>query len=171
MDATAMEEQMRYGLAGLAGLAALSVVGGASAATSTATFSISTTVIKACAISATPLSFGTYDPTAVAADDATSTIDVKCTNGTLYNVGLNAGGSAGASVTSRKMSGGGKTLDYSLYQDTARATNWGNTVGSDAVSGTAGVAATSLTVYGRIPAGQNVPVGSFADTVTATIAY
>jgi spore coat protein U-like protein len=143
----------------------------ASAATATATFSVSATVVKACVISATPLSFGTYDPTTASPVDGTTTVTVTCTNGTSYNVGLNAGTSAGATVTSRKMTQGSNTLNYALYQDAARTTNWGNTVGTDTVSGTASVSPANLTIYGRVAPAQNVPVGTFSDTITATVTY
>lgn len=150
---------------------ALTVAGPSFAATATGTFAVTATVVKACSISATALAFGNYDPTVGTPDDATSTISVHCTNGTQYNVGLNAGTAPGASVTSRKMSAGANVLNYSLYQDSGRATNWGNTVGTDTLSGTAAASPASLTVYGRIPSGQNVPVGNFTDTITATITY
>lgn len=163
---------MRYRFCAIAALsAACAAIFPGKAATATSTFQVSATVVKACAISATALAFGNYDPTAASPDDATSTIDVKCTNGTPYSIGLNAGTAPGASVTSRKMTNGANALGYALYQDSGHTTNWGNAFGPDMVSGTAGASTTTLTVYGRIPQGQNVPVGTFADTVTAIISY
>jgi spore coat protein U-like protein len=162
---------MRFRLFGSIALTFAAAAAPSFAASATGTFAVSATVVKACTISTSALSFGTYDPTASAPDDASTTVDVRCTNGTLYNVGLNAGTGSAATVTSRKMTLGFNNLSYALYQDTSRATNWGNTVGTDTVSGTATVTTTALTVYGRIPAGQAVPVGNFADTITATITY
>jgi spore coat protein U-like protein len=169
--ATATEEIMRTRLVGSIVLALAAAAAPGFGATATGTFAVSATVVKACTISASALSFGTYDPTAATADDATTDITVRCTSGTLYNVGLSAGTATGATVTSRKMSLGANLLNYGLYQDAARASNWGNTIGTDAVSGTAPGAATTINVYGRIPAGQLVPVGNFTDTITATITY
>ncbi len=42
-----------------------------------------------------------------------------------------------------------------------------------AVSGTGstGSSGTAKTVYGRIPAGQDVPAGDYADSVTITISF
>jgi spore coat protein U-like protein len=142
------------------------------AATTTAQFTVSATVLKTCRISATDLAFGDYDPEATAAKDASSTITVRCTKNTTYNVGLNAGNGSGATVTDRKMTGpNGATLNYGLYRDAARTTNWGNTAGTDTEPGTGTGATQTFTVYGRIPADQWVEAGSYTDTITATITY
>ena len=141
----------------------------ASPTTATTTFTVSASVTATCLISATTLSFGSY--TFVVAS-STSTISVTCTNGTTYNVGLNAGAASGATVTTRQMGAtGGGLLNYSLFQDSAHSTNWGNTVGTDTLAGTGNGSAQSLTVYGQIPANQYVTPGSYSDTITATITY
>jgi spore coat protein U-like protein len=138
--------------------------------TATTTFPVTVTVVKACAISATNLAFGTY--VATATSTSTSIISVTCTNTTAYNVGLNAGTATGATVTTRKMTGpGGHLLGYSLYQNSGHSTNWGNTVGTDTEAGTGNGALQSLTVYGQLPAGQFVTPGTYSDTITATITY
>ena len=142
----------------------------AAAATATTTFTVSASVTATCLISATTLAFGNY---AFAATPSTSTISVTCTNGTTYNVGLNAGLASGATVTTRQMGGtvSGSLLNYGLFSDSGHATNWGNTVGTDTVAGTGSGVAQSLTVYGQIPATQYVAPGSYSDTITATITY
>jgi spore coat protein U-like protein len=137
--------------------------------TATTSFNVSVTVAKACTITAANLAFGTYTGTLI---DSTSTISVTCTKTTPYNVGLNAGTMTGATVTTRKMTGpGGYHLSYSLYQNSTYSTNWGNTVGTDTETGTGNGANQSLTVYGQLPAGQNVEAGAYTDTITATITY
>lgn len=142
------------------------------AATRNTTFQVTATVLKSCRITATDLAFGDYDPYLTAPLDATSTITVRCTKNTTYNVGLNAGTFGGATVTARKMTGPDTAgLGYVLYSDAARTTNWGNTVGADTVVGTGSGASQDLTVYGRIPVDQWVEAGSYADTITATITY
>ena len=89
----------------------------------TTTFPVNATVLKSCLVTANPLSFGSYDPTAVANLDGTTTLSVFCTVGTSYTVGLNAGTASGATVTTRNMVNGANTLNYALYQETARTTN------------------------------------------------
>ncbi len=158
-------------LLSMAAMVCPNMVEPALAATATTTFTVTATATKACNISATSLGFGNYDPTAGTPLDSTSTITILCTTGTTYNVGLNAGSAPGATVTARKMTNGANTLNYALYQDSSRTINWGNTVGTDTLAGTAGGTAATLTVYGQVPALQNVPVGAYTDTVTATITY
>ncbi len=137
--------------------------------TATSHFNVKATVSKACHIAATSLNFGAYAKTLI---NATSTISVTCTNTTTYNVGLDAGTATGATVTNRSMTGPNATLlSYKLFRDSSRTLNWGNTAGTDTVAGTGNGAVQSLTVYGQIPAGQNVRAGNYTDTITATITY
>lgn len=140
-------------------------------ATVTATFTVSTNVVTTCVVSATPLSFGTYQGTSN--QDSTSTITVDCSNTAPYNVGLDAGTSTGATVTTRAMTGptGALPLHYSLFSDSALTVNWGNTVGTDTVAGTGTGNAQDLIVYGRVPSGQGNRAGTYTDTITATVTY
>ncbi|HEX4737450.1 MAG TPA: spore coat protein U domain-containing protein [Allosphingosinicella sp.] len=88
------------------------------------------------------------------------------------NIGLNQGTFTAATVTTRKMKGPGTfSLSYSLFSDAARANNWGNTVGVDTVSGTGTGGDQLATVYGQIPATQNVGGGGYQDTITATVTF
>lgn len=143
----------------------------ANPATVTTTFVVSTDVVTACNVSATPLSFGSY--TAATPSNSTSIITVACSNTVPYNVGLDAGASSGATVTTRGMTGptGATPLHYNLFQDSARSVNWGNTVGTDTVAGTGNGGAQTLTVYGQIPAGQGNRPGAYTDTITVTLTY
>ena len=154
-------------------LAGLAVPVAALGATSPpATFQVSATVIPACIVTANPLSFGSYDPTATTNLDATTTLSVTCTIGTSFRVGLDAGASSGATVSARKMTSGSNALAYALYQDSTRATNWGNTPGTDTPpAATAPATPSILTVYGRVPMNQNVTAGAYTDTVTVTVTY
>jgi spore coat protein U-like protein len=122
-----------------------------------------------CGISANSLNFGNYSGKEV---DATTTIQVGCSKGTPYNVGLNAGIAAGATVLNRNMThnGGTALLSYKLWQSSS-GPNWGNTIGTDTLTGTASGTTQSLNVYGVIPAGQSVIQGTYTDTITATITY
>jgi len=137
--------------------------------TVTSTFTVSATVQATCTINPGNLSFGNISTVAAS---SSSTVAVQCTNGTAYNVGLNAGTATGASVTSRKMSGpGGALLNYGLFTDSGHTANWGNTTGTDTVAGTGNGNTQSLTVYGLVSAGQFVAPGNYSDTITASIMY
>lgn len=165
-----------YKLTGIVG-AVLLASSGAQAATSTTTFDVGATVADSCSVSATALAFGSIDPLVnkTTATDATSTIDVTCANGTTYDVGLDAGQASGATVTTRQMASGTNLLNYALYSDSGRTANWGNTIDAttgDTVAGTGTGAIQTLTVYGRVPSGQETaPTGTYADTITVTVTY
>lgn len=139
-------------------------------ASSTASFQVTANVASSCTASASDLGFGTYDPLSVTPNSATSTVTVQCTLLSAYTVGLDAGIGAGATVATRRMSKGADTLDYSLYKDATHLVVWGDS-GGDTVAGVGTGLAAPLTVYGQIPASQNVNTGAYADTVTVTVNY
>ena len=69
------------------------------------------------------------------------------------------------------MSSGANTITYTLYSDTNRTVLWGNTVGTNTVTGTGNGASQSYTIYGQVPP-QNTPAPAvYTDTVTVTVTY
>lgn len=146
-------------------------VGAADAATTTTTFTVQMTITSSCIInSASTLDFGSAGVLSANVDQ-TSTIQVQCTNTTPYNIGLDEGVGAGATVAARKMSNGADTVTYSLYSNAGRTTVWGDTVGIDTVSGMGSGAAQGYTVYGRVPPQTTPAAASYTDTVTVTVTY
>lgn len=140
------------------------------AATTTGNLPINATVAAACIFgNMTSVNFGNY--TGVV-NNATGGIEVNCTNGTTYNISLGPGTFAGATVTTRRMTGTPSgNLAYALYRDTARTQNWGQTIGTDTVAGTGTGAIQLYTVYGQVAAGLTPVAGSYNDTVLITITY
>jgi spore coat protein U-like protein len=114
------------------------------------------------------INFGTYSGSQLT---QTGTINVTCTNGAAYWISLNAGLGTGATVTTRIMNAGSATLHYSLYRDSGYSLVWGITQGTNTVSGTGTGSQQNITVYAMMPASQPLTVGSYSDTVTATINY
>ncbi|HEY7205165.1 MAG TPA: spore coat U domain-containing protein [Methylomirabilota bacterium] len=157
----------------LAGLA-LGTTVSAVAQTDTDTFNVSTNVSKNCSITTSPVAFGVYDPVVANATtplDATGAVIVTCTKGAGTRINLNNG--SNATGGNRRMSaGGGNFLTYQLYQDSGRTTTWGSGASAgQTVSGAPSKAPRTFTVFGRVPAGQDVPAGSYTDTVVATIQF
>ena len=138
----------------------------AHAATDTANMTVDATVVASCTITVNSLNFGDYNLSQL---DGTATISPTCTNGTSYSIALDAGTGTGATTTTRKMTNGANTLNYSLYQDSGRTTVWGT--GNDDLDGTGSGSAQNITVYGRIPADQSAPAGTYTDTVIVTITF
>jgi len=156
----------------LAPAAVLTALAGAAyAATTTSTFQVQITIASACTIVSTAtLNFGSQGVLTAAVNN-TSTLNVQCTNTTPYNVGLDAGQGTGATVAARKMTGGAATVTYTIYQDSGRTTVWGNTIGTNTVTGTGNGASQALTLYGQVPAQTTPAPASYSDTVTVTVTY
>lgn len=144
-------------------------VQGAGFKTANASFAVKANMLAHCILSAAPLVFGSY--TGVV-NNATTSIDITCTNQTSYTVGLNQGKSSGATVTKRAMTGPSSSLlHYGLYSDAGHTLNWGDTAATNWVSGAGAGSQQSLTVYGQIPGGQFPRPGSYSDTIIAKITY
>lgn len=142
------------------------------AATHSANVTVSASVAANCRVAAGSVAFGAYDPVFAndtTALDASGTFTVRCVKNVTAQVGLDNGGNY--SGGSRRMSDGGTNyLNYALYSNSGRTTAWDNT--TSRVSYTApNATASTLTIYGRVPAGQDVPVGSYGDTVAAVAEF
>jgi spore coat protein U-like protein len=128
---------------------------------------------QSCTISATSVNFGNYNVFNGTALDSTGTVTYRC-NAAAANISIGLTKGASSTYNPRLMSKGAEVLGYNLYRDAARSTIWG-----DGTSGTATYfranppnnSNVNLTVYGRVPAGQDVSAGSFSDTVTAVINF
>ncbi len=147
------------------------------AATTTDNLAVSATVVDNCTISTTALGFGNYDP--IVANntidlDGTGAVSVTCTSDSAVAISLGQGGAADTGSTeaapARRLTDGTNFLSYALYSDSGRTTVWGNDATVD-VETTGTGAADEHIVYGSVDASQNVPAGSYADTVVATVTF
>jgi spore coat protein U-like protein len=123
-----------------------------------------------CSVSVSlPMNFGTYTGTQL--EPGGTAVTVNCTFFTAYTVALNAGQGTGATTTTRKMKtgGGGSTLNYEMFQDSSRTTNWGNTTGTDTVAGTGTGSNQTIFIYPKLPAAQYVVPNTYNDTVTVSV--
>ncbi len=148
----------------------------ADAGTATSNLNVTATVSSTCSITAGTLAFGAYNPVTGTQVDGTATLSVSCTKGATATVTLGQGANAGTGSTDavpvRRMKDAGTDfLGYSLFSDTGRSTTWGNTAGTGESYTSTSSAASPLTVYGRITAAQDIPAGSYSDTVVATITF
>lgn len=158
----------RFGKGAIALSASLLLSGSALAAEATDDLGVTLTVEAQCSVVANPLDFGTAN---FASDlDGATTLAVTCTDDAAYTVSLDAGDGVGATTAVRKLTSGSNTVNYALYKDAGRTEVFGAS-GGDTLAGTGTGAAQTVNVYGRVPSGQSVPAGSYADTVTVTLTY
>jgi spore coat protein U-like protein len=134
---------------------------------------------------ASGVNFGTYDPATGTAVTATGTITVACTGNRTVTFELGPGG---GTILARRMTtaSGTDQLSYNLYLEASNTTIFGQT----GIAGSSGVCTTGVnsqgcmgdnptgsdklaqrTIYGLIPAGQNVGAGAYTDTITYTVVF
>lgn len=135
-----------------------------------------------CSVSATGPAFGIYSPLSSSAAVANGTLTVSCTlSGALSAtvapyVYLSSGGSG--SYAPRRMYSGTNSLGYNLYWSTAYSQIWGDGTGGT-YPGSASISLSLLqptnsasgTMYGQIPAGQDVAPGTYTDSIVVTVNY
>jgi len=150
----------------------------AEAATHTAGLQVGATIGVRCTLLTTPLSFGNYGITDPTPRDVEGVISLNCTQSIInfimhLRLGQGQQPAAGSSTAAprRQMSdGNGSVLRYDIYRNAARTQVWGDTIGTAVFPGF-GPYPRLVPVYGRIPALQTVPPGSYADTVVATLLF
>jgi spore coat protein U-like protein len=163
----------------------------AMAGTATTQLNVSAQVLGSCTVTATPVSFGVYDPSQDGDLQAQGTITLQCASGTTPVVKLSAGQhaasvsatnttqdgttvaktSSGVAIT-RSLQNQGSQLGYDLFTDSGYSTVWNstNTISPGEIGS---VQPETLTVYGDIPAQQTQTLapGSFSDTVLVTVTF
>lgn len=132
-----------------------------------------------CDVSATGLSFGSYDTLSPTPLDSTASINVSCNippqnpkAPLMVTIALSPGNS-GSFAQRHMTSTGPDRLNYNLYTSAAFSSIWGDGAGNASIQ-TGYVTSASpwnATLYGRIPALQNLRVGSYSDTITVTINF
>ena len=158
---------------GMTLLAAMAATGTrADAASAAENLAVSVEVAVKCTVRTTSLAFGTYDPVvanASASLDGTGALSIACTKGASASVALGVGGNA--SGNTRQLASGTSRLQYELYRDSGRTQVWNESTGTLSTGAAPSKAARNFTVYGRVPANQDVPAGDYADSVVATVNF
>lgn len=142
----------------------------------TGNLNVSTTVNQNCAASSPTLDFGAYNPittNAVANLDSSTSITVTCAFDDNVRLGFDLGtnaisGHCGPSPQ-RCMANGNSYLNYNIYassSDRSSDAPWTSPV-TETISG----GSSTISIYGRVPGGQDATVGTYTDSVVATVYY
>lgn len=141
------------------------------AATLTSTFTSQIIIQDDCNIVATAnIDFGTHG-VLTSNVDAAGAILLTCSLGASYDIGLDAGTTAGGTTITRKMDSGSDTVDYILSMDGTHATNWGNAVGTDTYSATGTGSLQAVPIFARVPIQTSPAAATYSDTITATVTF
>jgi len=131
--------------------------------------------LEACTVSASGVSFGTYSVTAPAPTDSTGSVVLQCSPAD-KNIQVTLSTGSSSTYAARALTQGSDQLLYNLYIDAAMTAVWGD--------GTAGTSVLSIpnwtggpgkpqvhTIYGRVPAQQDVAAGTYGDSIVVTVDF
>ncbi|QDM40361.1 spore coat U domain-containing protein [Altererythrobacter sp. TH136] len=162
---------LRAALLGLM-LFGMNIAGGVSALAAsnsvTATMEVSLHVTANCTVRADPLSFGSLNEADAPDADASSSIEVACTESTPFMVMLDDGQNAGGGARRALDPVRGRYVSYDIYSDRAHTERWGGVGSAVLVAGTSPV--TRLLAYGAVHSSE-IAAGDYRDLVTLTVAY
>lgn len=163
---------------------ALLVAAPAFAATAPVNVGVSANIAANCTITSTPVAFLAYDPIVTNASsplNGSGSVTITCTKGATTFLSLDLGGNA--NVNQRRMSDlVPNYMNYELYQPPNTTPGVACSYAGPTVWGTAGAnlftpaaapskAARTYNICGQVAAGQDLPAGSFTDTVVATVNF
>jgi spore coat protein U-like protein len=134
-----------------------------------------------CTVSATGVAFGTYNPLNAAGDSAVGSWTVICNamgsgSATVAGTLTLSTGSSGSYAT-RTMRSGTQALQYNIYLTSGHTQVIGDgTAGTFAPSDSGTVTAGQVyqvtgSMYGFMPGLQDVPAGSYSDSIVVTVTY
>lgn len=135
-----------------------------------------------CSVAAGPIAFPTYNPLTTSADPITGPIKVTCngsgTGATNVTVGVTFSAGLSGNFATRTMLSGTNVLNYNIYWSTAYSQIMGDGTGGS-FAGTAGPFTVTAggsnfatgTLYGLIPARQNVTPGTYTDVILVTVTF
>ena len=127
-------------------------------------FNVTIKVNESCKIDTTSdVNFADIDRSTSVNQTAQGKVNVTCTIGTPYTVGL--AGSGKMSNTSDAAS----SIAYNLFQDTGYTKSWDNSQSLNTQTGSG--TSQQLDVYAKLAGNTNVKAGNYLDTVTATVTY
>jgi spore coat protein U-like protein len=141
----------------------------------------SAAVLFGCTVSAGGINFGTYNPLNGAGDAATGAWSVTCTatgSGSAAVAGtLSLSTGSSGRYTPRTLRSGANILNYNIYLTPSYAQILGDgSAGTYAPSDSGNVVAGQVylvtgSMYGYIPALQDVAPGAYSDSIVITVSY
>ncbi len=139
----------------------------AEAATDNDTFEVRATVVGTCTITAADLVFPNYANGSPVAETGSADFSVNCAGAAATPVAAQLKFDTGSGTFAMTESGG-DSLNYGLYADSGLSDAFAE--GTDKLV-TISAEPQTVTVYGQIPSGQSGALGTYSQTVTATLTY
>jgi spore coat protein U-like protein len=130
-----------------------------------------------CSVTTTPVSFGNYDVFTSTPLDTTGTISLVCNNPEKkpmpVTISISSGGSGSFNPRQMRRAGGTDRMNYYLFIDPSKTTVWGDGTGGTSTFTSTIVKTSPLnaTIFGRLPARQNLSAGAYGDTLVVTVIW
>jgi spore coat protein U-like protein len=130
-----------------------------------------------CSVTTTPVSFSNYDVFTSTPLDTTGTISLMCNNPEQkpipVTITISSGGSGSFNPRQMRRAGGTDRMNYYLFIDPSKTTVWGDGTGGTSIFTNMIDKTSSLntTIYGRVPARQNLSAGAYGDTLVVTVTW
>lgn len=124
--------------------------------------------------SVSPVAFPDYDVFRAAPTDGQGMVTFSCKGVGQRSVTIELSPGGAGRFDRREMRAAGESLSYNLFLDAGRGTIWGDGGGGTARYGPVQPPNNSpvlVPIFGRIPPGQNVSPGTYADAVTLTLIF
>jgi spore coat protein U-like protein len=155
----------------LAALALFARIDTTAAGTATANLRIQATVLNTCSVVGNTLDFGQVGNNG--AQRPQTNINVTCTKGAAFQVGINNGSNASSGGQRRlKNEASINFIDYELYKSLTGNDRFGDAIVSERVDGTGnGTVPVVIPVFGEILAGQSPPAGNYLDNAVITVYF
>jgi spore coat protein U-like protein len=144
----------------------------AQAGSNTSQLEVSAVVVADCRILTSDLAFADYDPLlhhATQQLDGAALMTMVCTRGAQAAIVIDGG--RHSTGINRALTGGAQRVSYQLYRDEGRTQVWGSAASALQFVSSGVDQPEHVTVYGRIPPGQEVQSGVYTDVVTATVDF
>jgi spore coat protein U-like protein len=170
----------RYIVPGVAALALGAVIPALTVAdTADTNVAIVANVVANCISTSTPIAFGNYNPFDPQPLMAVGTLTLTCTQEATPSVAIGLGANPSGGVRRMTAPGGG-VLPYSILTPTSpgpdatctgATTDYPTVAPGFTLTPAPSFAPRTFTVCGKIASGISAPIGSYADTVLATISF
>jgi len=120
------------------------------------------------------VSFPAYDVFNTLPTDGQGSVTYTCKGVGQNTVTMDLSEGGSGVFNPRQMAKGSEKLAYNLFLDAGRGTIWGNGTGGTGRYGPflpPNNNPVVVTIFGRIPAGQDVTAGTYGDSVTLTLVF
>ena len=134
----------------------------------TGTLTVTANVVASATIGNATAAFGQYNRGANS--DIQTNFDLTVSLNTPFTVYMDHGGHFNSGTGRQMASSPVDFLRYQLFLDSF-TTQWGDSASGVGLTGTGDGTNHPQTIFARIPSGQNVPPGNYADSVTMTVEF